>query len=336
MDLTANWVILAAPADKPSASILSSYIGLLTEGGAAPRIMDASSSEESGPIIVLNNLNGSNNDSGFGWRFGKERIEILGNSSRGLWNGIFDFLDALGVKWPEPGKEELPASSRAVQLARTNANQSAVSAQNRKRFFIKENVGAKERESAVAWAARNKYDAVVFPSSDRKFWALAERGRTIYGIDKYALLPEASFDISWLLPRRLFAFNRDLFRMEEGKRKGDIHFCPTNPETSARIKIEAKGLFSKTGGMAEPKVFHLMPEAKNSWCSCPACRAFSREEQYLISVNIAADTLAGLFPGALLSYQKLVTESEQPDGKITPRKNTFIFSDGTSKQDAAN
>jgi hypothetical protein len=196
-------------------------------------------------------------------------------------------------------------------------------AHNRKRFFLNAGTDVKEREALVAWAARNKYDALVFPVSEKKIWTQA-KGR--YGIGKYAMLLEACLDVSSLLPRRLFLFNRELFRMEEGQRRSDIHFCPTNPKTSTRIGREAARLFANTGGMAEPKIFHLLPEKENSWCSCPACRAFSRREQYLIAVNTAADALAGLFPGALLSYQESKAESEEPSGKITPRKNTFTCS----------
>jgi hypothetical protein len=82
--------------------------------------------------------------------------------------------------------------------------------------------------------------------------------------------------------------------------------------------------------MSEPKIFHLMTDNENLWCSCPACRAFSLGEQYLIAVNTAADALASVFPDALLSYREPRSE-EAPSGGITPRKNTFTVS-GVSLQ----
>jgi hypothetical protein len=139
-----------------------------------------------------------------------------------LWNGIFDFLDALGIRWPAPGKEELPAPNVSVQLARTSFNCLHIPPSGRKRLFIKEDTGAEKMEALVEYAAHNKYDALVFSSFKKLFQA--ERGRAMHSINKYALSAEACLDISSLLPRRLFLFNSSLFRMEEGKRRADIHF----------------------------------------------------------------------------------------------------------------
>ncbi len=69
--------------------------------------------------------------------------------------------------------------------------------------------------------------------------------------------------------------------------------------------------------------FHLWPEEdrENTWCACPACRAFSPAEQYIIAVNTAADVLAKLDPNARLSFIDYGEETGKAG--IAPRKNMF-------------
>ena len=150
--------------------------------------------------------------------------------------------------------------------------------------------------------------------------------------------------------------------MDSGVRTKQHHFCPTNPQTITRIKEHAAKLFSRAmPDMAaqEPQavhVFHLWPDHghEETWCACPACRAFTPAEQNRIAVNTAADALAELDPEARLSYLELSGENcnfqkkektggmaaaggpviagypsalDGPDasGGIVPRNNTFIF-----------
>jgi len=75
--------------------------------------------------------------------------------------------------------------------------------------------------------------------------------------------------------------------------------------------------------MTVPRVFNLLPDKgnENSWCACPACRAFSPSEQNIIAVNTAADVLLKLDPDALIIYHDYGTEPEEEG--ITARKNTL-------------
>jgi hypothetical protein len=113
-------------------------------------------------------------------------------------------------------------------------------------------------------------------------------------------LEAGGWELSILLPRRLFLFHRELFRMEEGKRKKQGHFCATNPHTIVRIKKTAQTIFRRYPDIG---VFHLWPDrgGENAWCACPSCRAFSPGEQNRMSLNAAADALAEVNPRALLS-----------------------------------
>jgi hypothetical protein len=108
--------------------------------------------------------------------------------------------------------------------------------------------------------------------------------------------------------------------MEEG-RAGAYNFCPTSPESLAGIRAGAERYFSRPGDV---RIFHLWPDrgAEDRWCSCPSCRAFSRNEQNRIAVNAAADVLAEHRPDALVSCYE--TAGDDGDaGQVKPRPNMF-------------
>ena len=290
----------------------------------APALADAHADEpsDSGPLIVLNTDGGPPERNGFSWRANSERIEIHGESARGLCNGIYSFLSALGISWPAPEQEMLPspqvANLRVYSLS-SGANvegnvfepsnyegKGTVSAPWR-RFFpaAKQDLPIimKKSEAFVDWAARRRYDALIFPLS-----AFASRsgGRRLNEIAKLAAeygisLEAGGRELSSLLPRRLFLLHRDYFRMEGGRRKKDHHFCPTNPGAIQVICKEGERLFRTA---AEAKVFHLWPDkgAATAWCSCPSCRAFTPAEQNRIGVNAAADALAQVNPAACITF----------------------------------
>jgi len=202
---------------------------------------------------------------------------------------------------------------------------------DRKRLFIKRKTNNIERTEIVKWAAGNGYDTLVFSLSDKFF--NSKRGKYIKLIKKYALNIEAGGnDLSLLLPKRLFFFQRGLFRMEQGRRKPSPHFCPTNPKTTSIISENAYTLFIRSmKAVTVPRVFHLLPDKgkENIWCACPACRAFSPYEQYIIAVNPAADALVKIDLDARLAFYNF---EEGPyalpshDEGIRPRSNMFGIS----------
>jgi len=196
--------------------------------------------------------------------------------------------------------------------------------QERKRLFIGKKTGKKERLKIVKEAVEKKYDTLVFSLDDR-FFKSKNRNQKYIKLMKYHSfnIEAGGRDFSLLLPRLLFLFHRDLFRMEGGKRKPSPHFCPTNHKTIAIITEHANKLFARVmREVTVPRIFHLLPERgyETAWCSCPACRAFSPAEQNLIAVNTAADALAKLDPDALLLYHDFGTEEEAKG--VVPRKNT--------------
>jgi hypothetical protein len=261
-------------------------------------------------------------------------VEIYGESVRGLCNGIYDFLAALGMKWPSPEQEIPPAgpgngaalfpleSPGAYYPSRFagGENKGCVNAEapwrryvvNRKDPVLK---SRKKREALAAWAARNKYDVLVFP-----LWFVRGRsGAALKLVNEYAMIAEAGGrELSVLVPRRFFFFHREVFRMEEGKRRKKTNFCPTNPDSIRIIKKEGRKIFRAAKGIV---VFHLWPDGgvENAWCACPSCRAFTPAEQYRIAVNATADVLARANLGAVISFY----EKNGEGNSIPLRPNLF-------------
>ena len=198
--------------------------------------------------------------------------------------------------------------------------------QIRKRLFINPKMSPWERGKTIYLAVENGCNTLVFSFNDKFFNNTMKRYKKL--IKTYALNIEAGGrDLPLLLPKKMFHTNRELFRMEQGERKKSPHFCPTNPSTIKTITENTHKWFDHIlQKVTEPRVIHILPEEghENTWCSCPACRAFSPAEQYLIAANTVADTLAKYDLDARLCYIDLDTE---PDAEgISPRKNMIANS----------
>jgi len=365
-DASKEWIILLPPDTahvRKVAEDLSRYIGLLANLGRdrppkPPIILDAHSSRPSDAIIVLSSENNKPEQNGFSWRAESDRVEIYGESCRGLCNGIYSFLAALGINWPTSGQETLPKpGTDLVSTQGTDPSSkfpltinkihepsgdrpsghgdrpskheappptTAPSAAQIRRFIpagakvIKDIL--KNGEDFAAWAARKRYDAIVFPLS--AFTSVSTRGklkRFKQAAKEYDIsLETGGRALSLLVPRKYFLFHRDFFRMEEGRRKKAHHFCPTDPGSIGVINKEGAKLFQVAEGV---EVFHLWPDkgAETVWCSCPTCRAFTPAEQNRIAVNAAADVLSRINPGASITFY----EKDGEDINIPLRKNLF-------------
>jgi hypothetical protein len=342
-DAARDWVVLVPPepaAARKAGADLARIIGLLRgqagfpsgAAGLADALRDAAA-----PVILLSagpdGEPGRDFGNGFSWRLGVNRLEISGVSGRGLCNGVYDFLAALGVRWPRPGREELPPSPASnpgvYPLESPNACRPAeTDPAKRRRLVITGETPLKSREQAVLWAVRNRIDALVLPLQDKApLWSRfagvprRNRERLLLMAKDYDLAVEAGgWELSTLVPRKNFSFHREVFRMETGRRVKEYNFCPTNPEAIAIIKREAERRFREN---PEAGIFHLWPDRGRefTWCSCPTCRAFTREEQNRIAVNAAADVLAKTAPESRVSYYGTAGES----GAIPSRPNMFAL-----------
>ena len=193
--------------------------------------------------------------------------------------------------------------------------------QIRKRLFINTKTSAREREKMIYLAVENGCNTLVFSFNDQYF--KIKNKKYIKLISKYNINIEAGGrDFPLMMPKKLFFYDRGMFRMDQGRRKSDHHFCPTNPKTITTITERAHGFFSIViPKITTTRIFHLLPDEgfENTWCACPACRAFSPAEQYLIAVNTVADVLAKFDSDAKIIYVDYDTE---PDAEgISPKKN---------------
>lgn len=341
-DVSKDWTILAplsVPAARKGAEELSQYIDLLRQKAGTgrrqpPAIQDAAAGapDDSAPLIILNPGEGSPWRNGFSWRLGEGRLEIYGDSGRGLWNGIFDFLAALGFRWPEPDREELPppAAGGAYPLRDRRGRQApASSAADLSRLIIGKKEKLKSREALARWAARNKIDCLVFSLRDRRLKQRGPRNHTPEALEHYALIFEAGGrELSLLAPRPYFLLRPELFRMESGRRVRDFNFCPTNPETIGLLKKTGAAIFGPLlRRRPELQTIHLWPGrgGENRWCSCPACRAFSAADQYRIAVNAAADLLTELAPEIKISLYETPDDGDEERNSIPLRPAVFAL-----------
>ncbi|MDR0760744.1 MAG: DUF4838 domain-containing protein [Treponema sp.] len=338
-DVSKDWVILVPPESaiaRKAGADLARIIGLLRgQAGLLPKAAVLTGAfqnapDERAPVIQLNAEPDRDFGNGFSWRLSANRLEISGHSVKGLCNGVYDFLAALRVRWPRPGREELPflpASMSGAYPLESPAVYwpSETDPAKRRRLVITRETPPKNRKQALLWAVRNRIDALVLPLGkgvplggvlSSSPW---NQEQVLSMAKDYALTFEAGgWELSILVPRKIFPFHRDVFRMETGRRVKDHHFCPTNPDTIAIIKREAERRFRENPKIT---VFHLWPDRKHefAWCSCPTCRAFTREEQIRIAVNTAADVLAEIAPGSLVSYYGNTSDP----GSIPVRRNMF-------------
>ncbi|MDR2482171.1 MAG: DUF4838 domain-containing protein [Treponema sp.] len=330
-DVSANWTIRFPPAIRAAqkgGEELALVIDTLRKHAglnmALPALADGSSPSLDGPLIALNAAPGEYRHGAFLWRLSPNRLEIFGAGGRGICNGIFDFLSALNLRWDAPGAKcavPRPLEGGMYLLARKESRSPSPSSPVKRLVFTGKESG-KSRERLIIWAARNRYDALIFPLHFTAHKAGSRKSPFSLALDYDLPIERGGRELSRLLPRRCFWFHRDMFRMERGKRIRAHHFCATNPRAIAVLRQEAERLFRACPGVS---VFHLWPDQghEQTWCSCPSCRAFSPEEQNRIAVNAAAEVLAHINPEARLSYY------ERPNALIDLEiwPNTFKLED---------
>jgi hypothetical protein len=339
-----QWAILFSPnvaSVKIAAEDISRCITVMRKQSAinlpAPEIFDAVTSDKSSEeaVIILNARTGDDTNkykNGFSWRTGENRIEIYGDSPRGLCNGVYDFLSSLGFKWPAPEKETPPSLEQngLYPFSKNSAyEKSAVgelkdTIQCLRRVVIDtKDKRLKHSAAVITWAARNKYDAVIISLTSAASGKRAYLEEIKKTAEKYAVFTEAGGrDLSLLVPRSLFLLHREIFRMAEGKRKKDFNFCATCPQTITCIQKEAGKYFNAASFIS---VFHLWPDkgGEKDWCACPSCRAFTWQEQNRIAVNAAAGVLGKLNPAAFISYYEPQGES----ASVQLKPNMFNLED---------
>jgi hypothetical protein len=343
-DVCKPWIILVSVRVRLSAFIaveLAHYFDLLRRraGNTAlktPTIMEAASVPAviSMPVIFLDSADYRSEYNGYSWRIGSDRVEIYGESRRGLCNGVFNFLSNLGIQWLEPDTEVLPApEAGAAGLYHLEALSaycpSSAALIPRRSLIIRSKLSIKKQEQLLRWAARNKVDTIIF---SLYYAAQARRckrspflllfKKVIHLAEQYAFIIEwGGWDLPVLLPRWHYLFKPDMFRMTQGKRSKDGNFCPSSPQAIALITKRARKLLQI---FPHVELYHIWADRdhERDWCSCPSCRAFSIEEQNRIACMTVSDVLSSINPRARLAY----IETSSGEHTIEVRPNMIKLS----------
>jgi hypothetical protein len=297
--------------------------------------------EMTGSEIVVSNLTNavriivlSHDDSasdGFYWRAGGTRIELYGDSPKGLLNAVYDFLESAGCRWMLPGSagERLP-EGKTVALKRDSANEKPVLPG--RCLVLGHGVFMKDWGEWIHWAARNKYNTVFFHVIDSPI-ALGAIPLDMYRRSRldvsnlarrFGMTVEfGGHGLSALVPRKRFAVEPELFRMAEGKRTPDYNFCTSSSRALEVLRENAKRWFLTYPGA---DVYHLWPDdiPGGGWCSCPECRDLGPSAQALRAANAVAEVLAEVMPGAQLSFLAY-HDTEGSPGTVKPRKNVCLL-----------
>ncbi|MEY2397724.1 MAG: hypothetical protein QOJ00_898 [Actinomycetota bacterium] len=262
---------------------------------------------------------------GFRWAVAGDVITIDGDSARGALFGAYDFLESLGVMWPVPGVEILPAHATLTHAS--GAGEPGLPG----RCLIIAAVAVLPRlEEWVAWAARNKLNTVFFHTSPPGSGAigaiphddwLAVRDRAVASVRERGLVFElGGHGLTHLLPRDRFADTPDAFRMVKGERRADTNFCSSSAVAIAAMREGSRAIFE-----ANPEVdcFHIWPDDAGSWCHCPECESVSPSEQSMRAVVAVAETLADVNPHAQLAA---IAYLETEDAPVSPPpSNVFML-----------
>jgi hypothetical protein len=192
--------------------------------------------------------------------------------------------------------------------------------EKKRRLVFTRNSGLKEQLLWLDWAPQRGIATVVLPLSSR----LSSLRRLEEEAHKRDFIIErGGWDLS-LIARRGIFMPGEMLRMENGRRRNDYNFCPTNPRLITRIRENAARLFAL---YEKTESFHLWPDRghEEHWCSCPACRAFSWEEQNLMAVRAAAEVLAALRPAARIFYYAPAEfpQAERPGIGILPNMHSI-------------
>lgn len=126
-----------------------------------------------------------------------------------------------------------------------------------------------------------------------------------------------------LLPESEFAEHPEWFRMnEDGERVTDYNLCSSNPEAmdylAERVADAARRLYKSTD-----RYFFWTDDAKDSFCHCEACRAFSPSDQQMKILNHVLRRLRRDNPKASLAYLAYY-DSLTPPEKIKPDDGIFL------------
>jgi hypothetical protein len=319
LDFSQKWQILGprlpdSEAEGPAAFALRELAAMLGRMGC---LAEPFLGEGSGPrLIMLDSGHRSSPSPGgrrlpyrFSWRTASDRVEIFGDDPPSLLRAVYDFLEALGARWVEPGEggERLPAGPLLTLEAssRSSADTSLPST-----LILGHGVFLEDWKNRLLWAARSGYSSVFIHTTPDAL-ALGAAPESLYeshraGIAALAAslglgLELGGHSLSSLLPRSLFKTEPGLFREKEGTRRPDQNLCPSSERA---LDLVSAAFAARAAAHPEIAVFHAWPAdlPGGGWCSCPDCASLSPAAQSLKVAARLAAALAAARPEAALSF----------------------------------
>ncbi|MDR2792637.1 MAG: hypothetical protein LBB61_03090 [Treponema sp.] len=229
-DVAKPWILsIEEPSLRYLADELARYIELLRIRAGVkqklPRVLEIQEVPSMyAPLVALRYGAGKGN--GFSWRFSREELDVQGDSVRGMYNAVFDFLVKLGFSWKTPFHEEPPRNrgnaGHAYALDEDHGYSGSVTDIRSIRRLLFNKRSVRNWEKWIAWAVRNRIDTVVLPLSINPARQLFEKINK--AAKKYDLAIEAGGrDLSSLVRRSLFP-HKEIFRMADGKRDRTLIF----------------------------------------------------------------------------------------------------------------
>ncbi|MBE6645231.1 MAG: DUF4838 domain-containing protein [Ruminococcaceae bacterium] len=128
---------------------------------------------------------------------------------------------------------------------------------------------------------------------------------------------------SFLVPRRLFAENPAIFRVNaRGERTPELNFCVTSAEAMQIFAQNAAALADALYGSNDNFYFWL-DDCRDSACCCEKCRAYTPSEQQMLAVNAMARAVREKKPHARFAYLAYA-DSMTPPEKVKPEEGVFL------------
>lgn len=213
-----------------------------------------------------------------------EGITVCAKSAKGILNGVYDLAERLGFTFLLPGEdgEWCPDNIYPLEIGLSVMNPRFP---YRGVFWQRLNINDYSIDEWLDFYAKLRFNSL--------------RCRDDYDktlVEKLGLRVEiGAHGLSELLPRNLFDKQADLFRMFQpedfgGKRLNDSNLCVTNPETRKIVKENFKKILKQNKGV---HAIHTWADdlPGGGWCLCPSCRAFSAEDQAMLSMRLLAEAI---------------------------------------------
>ena len=129
--------------------------------------------------------------------------------------------------------------------------------------------------------------------------------------------------MGWLLPRHMFAYHPDWFRMDEnGARVADFNMCASNTQALTYV-AERTALLASLTDTGARKYYFWIDDVCGYSCNCPECRKLTPSDQQLRIVNAMLRGLKTYDSAAQLCYLAYHDALETP-ANVMPLEGVLL------------